>query len=101
MSDSHRTVRYTLYWIVWGVLLMVTIGMMVTGSAMIPRGLLVGVLLLAMLVKASLIGGYFMHLRFERPALIVAVAAGLLATSAVLFLLIASDGVRMLTSGVR
>ncbi len=33
-----------------------------------------------MLVEASLIGGWFMHLRFERVALVVSVAGGILAS---------------------
>lgn len=101
MTDTHLTGRYTLYWIVWGVLLVLTLIMMAIGSVTIPKALLLGILLLAMLVKASLIGGYFMHLRFERLALVISVAAGLLVTAAVLFFLIAPDGVRVLNSAVR
>jgi caa(3)-type oxidase subunit IV len=99
MTESHLT--YRLYWIIWGVLLALTLLMMVVGSVTIPKGMLVGILLVAMLVKASLIGGYFMHLRFERLALVISVAAGLLATAAVLFSLIAPDGVRVLNSAAR
>lgn len=98
---TERHLAYRLYWIIWGVLLVLTLLMMVVGSATIPKGFLVGVLLVAMLVKASLIGGYFMHLRFERLPLVISVAAGLLATAAVLFFLIAPDGVRVLNSAAR
>lgn len=98
---TERHLAYRLYWIIWGVLLVLTLLMMVVGSATIPKAILVGGLLVAMLVKASLIGGYFMHLRFERPALVISVAAGLLATAAVLFFLIAPDGVRVLNSAAR
>lgn len=101
MTDRHPTGRYMLYWIVWGVLLALTLVMMVIGSVTIPKALLLGILLVAMLVKASLIGGYFMHLRFERLSLVISVAAGLLLTGALLFLLIAPDGVRVLHSGAR
>lgn len=101
MTEMHPAGRYRLYWVIWGVLLALTLLMMVVGSVTIPKGVLVGILLVAMLVKASLIGGYFMHLRFERLALVISVAAGLLATAAVLFFLIAPDGVRVLTSAAR
>lgn len=101
MTEMHPASRYRLYWVIWGVLLALTLLMMVVGSVTIPKGILVGILLVAMLVKASLIGGYFMHLRFERLALVISVAAGLLATAAVLFFLIAPDGVRVLTSAAR
>jgi cytochrome c oxidase subunit IV len=48
-----------------------------------------------MLIKVTLIGGEFMHLRFEKPALIWAVAGAILFFSAFLFVLIAFDGVRI------
>lgn len=59
---------------------------------------LVAVLFLlgAMMVKAFLIGGWFMHLRFERPALVIPIVFGTLLTVAFLFFLIAVDGAAML-----
>lgn len=88
---------YRIYWIVWGILLIVTLGMAVVGTTALTTFLIL-VLLLGMLVKASLITGYFMHLRFERTSLILAVAVGLLVTAGVLFFLIAPDGLRVLNS---
>ncbi len=70
--------------------------MLLTGFVSLPKGVILLLLLVAMLVKASLIGAYFMHLRFEQLGLVVMVAVGILATAAVLFLLISFDGVRIL-----
>ncbi len=98
MSETHQGHGYRVYWIVWFVLLIVTVGMMFLGTAGLTA-FLVLVLLLGMLLKASLIGGYFMHLRFERASLILMVAVGILATAGVLFFLIAPDGLRVLNSG--
>lgn len=89
---------YRLYWLTWAFLLMLTLGMLVTGYLALPRAILVLLLVSAMLVKASLIGAHFMHLRFEKLSLIITVAAGILATAAILFLLISFDGVRILRS---
>jgi len=65
-------------------------------QAAVPRVVLVLVLLTAMLAKAVLIAGTFMHLNQERLSLALTVAIALLATGAVLFLLIAPDGLRLL-----
>ena len=75
----------------WAALLFLTVGMLVTGYIPLTRGLLILLLVVAMLTKASLIGAYFMHLRFEKKGLILAVAIGLLATAAFLFGLLALD----------
>jgi len=98
MSETHQVSGYRVYWIVWFVLLLVTVGMMLLGASALTRALVL-VLLAGMLVKAALIGGYFMHLRFERASLIVIVAVGILATASILFFLIAPDGLRVLNAG--
>jgi len=66
-----------------------------------PEWLLLAVLLGAMLGKAAFIAGNFMHLRFERPVLIWAVAVGLFATALVLIVFLALDArhVLRLSSG--
>jgi cytochrome c oxidase subunit IV len=48
-------------------------------------------LLVFMLVKATMIGGNFMHLRYEQRNLAFIVAAGLLVTSAILFAFITPE----------
>lgn len=96
MTSEASTPRYGLYWRIWLVLLSLTVLMIFLDSVAMPRGLLVMVLVLAMLIKAGLVAGYFMHLRFEKMALRVSVVVGLLLTAAVLFFLIMPDGYRIL-----
>ncbi len=86
---------YRTYIRIWLVLLSLTVVMLFLDTAPIPRGLLIGVLVVAMLAKAGLISGWFMHLRFERMVLGLAVFFGLLLNGAILFLLIAPDGLRI------
>lgn len=92
MAKSLPGTGCRLYWKTWGYLLALTLGMLASEYLALPRGFLLSLLLVAMLVKAALIGGNFMHLRFEKPGLALAVAVGILATGAVLFFLLAFDG---------
>jgi len=87
---------YAAYWKTWGFLLVLTLIMVVLDQASVPRPLLLAVLLTAMMVKASLIAGNFMHLKQEQISLVLTVVIALLATGAVLFFLIAPDGIRLL-----
>ena len=96
MGKDAAEVGYGVYWRTWGFLLVLTLVMVVLDQAAVPRVVLVLVLLTAMLVKAVLIAGTFMHLNQERLSLALTVAIALLATGAVLFLLIAPDGLRLL-----
>lgn len=96
MAKTLHAAGYRAYWFTWVWLLALTLGMLATGYLSLPKVLILVLLLLAMLTKASLIGAYFMHLRFEELGLVIIVAVGILATAAVLFLLIAFDGVRVL-----
>ena len=91
--SSYRT-----YFLIWFVLLALTIVMIVTEGAGLPRALTVGVVLAAMAAKVVLIGGWFMHLRYERVGLVAAVVGGTMLTAAVLFFLIAPDGINALRS---
>ena len=88
-------IRNKLYMTTWLVLLALTVAMLLVDNSPIPRVALVAVLLIAMLAKASLIGANFMHLRAERLALTLMVAAGLFITATILFVLIAPDAVRI------
>ena len=98
MADSHVPTagNYSFYWKIWGALLMLTVGMIFVDQMELPRTLLVLVLIGAMLVKAGLIASFFMHLRFERLFLGLSVFFGLLINAAILFALIAPDGMRIL-----
>lgn len=87
---------YRVYWITWFILLALTLFMVVIEGSPFPRVAAVFLLVVAMLTKAGLIGGWFMHLKFERPALVISVVAGTLLTAAFLFFLLVPDGIAML-----
>ena len=86
---------YRLYWSTWFFLLLLTLGMLLASFLSWPPWILLTLLLGAMLAKAGFIAGNFMHLRFERPALVLMVVLGILATSAVLFTLLVVDAARI------
>ena len=90
---------YKTYWYTWGVLLVLTLGMILAGGSAISKVWLVALLLAGMLAKATLILGNFMHLRFERVGLILTVVIGIVFTALALFFGIAPDGVRILHLG--
>ena len=87
---------YRTYWVAWVILLALTLMMVLVEAAGLPRVLIVLILVGAMLTKATLIGGWFMHLRFERAALVVSLVGATLATAAFLFFLLVPDGMAML-----
>lgn len=91
----ESTVSYRTYWIAWAVLLALTLLMLFTEAARLPAAITILVLVGAMLVKATVIGGWFMHLRFEHRALVLTVVLGTLATAAALFFLLIPDGLAM------
>jgi cytochrome c oxidase subunit IV len=85
------------YWITWAVLLVFTMLMLWADGASesISRAAFVAFMLAAMLVKVALIGGNFMHLRFERAGLVATVVVGLLVTAVILYVLIVPDAARI------
>ena len=87
---------YRLYWKTWGILLVLTLVMLVVEVLHLPRLLMVLALVAFMLVKAAMIAGNFMHLRFEHWTLVATVALGLLLTGTIMFALMAPDGLRIL-----
>jgi cytochrome c oxidase subunit IV len=95
MANATPGSGYRLYWITWILLLVVTTFMLALEFVSWPQWILMAVLLGAMLLKASVISGYFMHLRFERPGLIVIVGGAILLTAVVLFTLLALDAHRI------
>lgn len=86
---------YRLYWITWVFLLVVTMIMLAMEYVSWPTWVLLAVLLGAMLLKAGVISGYFMHLCYEKPALILIVAAGILAVAFLMFVIMAIDAARV------
>ncbi len=90
---------YKTYWSTWFALLILTVVMILMSLLGIAKGWIVALLLVAMSVKAILIGGNFMHLRYEKATLTLVVAAAIVLTAVALFLGIAPDGVRALNLG--
>ena len=90
MSDTSAN-PYRIYWVTWAILLVITVGMLAAEKFHMPKWFLIGFLLTFMAVKAVMIAGNFMHLRFERPSLAVVVASGILVTSLILFSFISRE----------
>lgn len=95
-AQDIKTHGYGLYIKTWLILLVVTLFMLGVEFFHLPRIFLVLALIVFMLIKASLIAGNFMHLRFEPLNLILVVFIGLLITGAVMFALMAPDSLRIL-----
>jgi cytochrome c oxidase subunit IV len=96
VSKAVQESGYRIYWLTWLALLAVTALMLGIEFAGLPRWILVAVLLIAMTVKAGYIAGNFMHLRFERPALVWIIAGSLVATALAMFLYMAADALHVL-----
>jgi cytochrome c oxidase subunit IV len=82
---------YRIYWVTWGILLVITVAMLAAEAFHLPRLFLVLFLLAFMMVKAAMIGGNFMHLRFERRNLALMVSLGILVTSLILYAFITPE----------
>jgi len=89
-------VSYKGYWGTWVALLALTFLMLFVGGGSTAGLILLGLLLAAMAVKATIICANFMHLRFERGSLVWMVGLGILFTALALFAGIAVDGARIL-----
>jgi caa(3)-type oxidase subunit IV len=92
MSDTaHGGNPYKVYITTWVALLIITVLMLVAETFNMPRWFLLVFLLLFMAVKAAMIGGYFMHLKYEKMNLRVMVATGLVITTLILFFFITPE----------
>ena len=88
-KDSHG---YGIYWIIWGILLVLTLVMIVIGESSLGSVGKGGLLMLGAAAKAALIIFYFMHLRLEKAGLAVVVLVGIFLTGTLMFALPAIDG---------
>jgi len=86
-SEAHAPVSYGTYWVAWGVLLIITVIMLAIQQPL--------VLLTGIAAKAAIICWWFMHLKSERWDLVLTVVLGAFVLSALLFGLIAPDGLAM------
>jgi cytochrome c oxidase subunit IV len=82
---------YRIYRVTWIILLIITVAMLAAEAFHLPRIFLIVFLLAFMMVKATMIGGNFMHLRYERPSLALMVASGILLTSLILYSFISRE----------
>jgi len=80
------------YWMVWVALLILTIVELGAAKSPMPRVAVVVSLCALALVKAALVAAYFMHLKFEKYALILVVASPLL-LSAILYIGLVPDAI--------
>lgn len=87
---------YSKYWVSWGALLLLTVLMLYSETLPLYRMAAVSLLLVAMLVKAGVIAAWFMHLRFERAALVVSIVGATVLTAVALFALIVPDAIATL-----
>ena len=101
MSDAHGQNPYRVYWITWALLLVITVAMLAAEKFHMPRILLVVFLLAFMMVKAVMIAGNFMHLRFEKRNLAFMVGAGILVTSLILYGFISRESRHVLEQTIR
>lgn len=92
---EHVT-SYRTYWILWVVLLLLTVSMFAAEAAPFARPVTVGIILFAMSVKVITIGAWYMHLRYETPALIISVSATTFLTAAALFFLLVPEAQHVL-----
>ena len=83
------------HWVTWAALLGLTVLMLWADHAAMARAVFLTVVIGAMVVKATMIAGRFMHLAQEQRALVATVVIGLFVTALVLFVLIVPDAVRI------
>ncbi len=91
MSDTSHEKPYRVYWVTWGILLLITVSMLGAELMHLPRWFLIVFLVSFMMVKALMIGGNFMHLRYEKANLALMVFAGIMVTSLILFAFITPE----------
>jgi cytochrome c oxidase subunit IV len=99
--SEHAQHPYRVYWITWGVLLVITVLMLLSESVHMARWVMVPFLVAFMMLKAVMIGGNFMHLRFERKNLAFMVFAGIMVTSLILFTYIVPETANVYTRSAR
>ena len=89
----EETVSYKMYWSIWAVLLVLTLIMIGVEALSLPAGVGILVLVGAMMTKATLIVGWFMHLKFETRFIMLVLVFGTLLTAAFLVFLLAPDAI--------
>jgi cytochrome c oxidase subunit IV len=102
MSDTQAgTSPYRIYWVTWAILLVITLAMLAAEEFHLPRWFLLVFLLIFMMVKAIMIAGNFMHLRFENRNLALMVGLGILVTSLILYGFVSRESAHVLQQTIR
>lgn len=97
MSDAKAGVLagYGVYWRTWSFLLLLTAFMFFLDNMQMARTPFVLLMVLAMLTKATLIAGVFMHLRQESLDLVIAIAVCTMGCVVLLYGLTVVDALRI------
>lgn len=91
----HQTGR-KIYWRVWFQLLVITVAEIIVAFLPISHSLMALLFTIMALMKASLIAGYFMHLRFEKLGLVYSIVLPLILIVALAAALIPDGSVALL-----
>ena len=97
---SHGGAGTRLYLTVWGGLLGLTLLEVVLAYQNLPVGMMLAILMSLSTVKAGLIVAYFMHLRFERLNLVLALVPTLIVVICLLFMFF-PDSFRITALGIQ
>jgi len=89
----EETISYRVYWMIWVVLLVLTLIMIGIESLSLSTGMGIVVLSTAMMIKATLITGWFMHLKYETRFIMLTLVLATLLTAAFLVFLLIPDGI--------
>ncbi len=90
MTHAEKDHAEPNYWMVWvGLLVLTLVELWISGAPMPKVAIVVSLCALA-LAKAAMVAAYFMHLKFERYALIIVVMSPLL-LSAILYIGLVPD----------
>ncbi len=92
MSSNTQQHAEPNYWYVWLALLILTLVELGVAKAPMPKAAMVFLLCVLALAKAALVAMYFMHLKFERYALMLIVVTPLL-LSAILYIGLVPDAI--------
>lgn len=92
---------YRIYFTTWIALLVITVLMLGAEALHLPRWFLAASLVAFMFLKAVMIAGNFMHLKYEHRDLVITVAVGILVTSAILLAYITPESASVFQKTVR
>lgn len=100
MSEGTES-PYRIYFTTWVALLVITVLMLGAEALHLPRLFLVLFLVAFMFVKAAMIAGNFMHLKYEHRHLVLTVVVGILLTSAILLAYVTPESASVFHKTIR